>query len=37
MRWAGHVAIMGEETGYIGSWWWNWRERDHWGGLGVDV
>ena len=21
MRWAGHVARMGEERGYIGSWW----------------
>jgi len=19
-----------------GSWWGNWRERDHWGDLGVD-
>ena len=22
--------------GGIGSWWGNRRERDHWGGLGVD-
>jgi len=30
MRWAGHVARMGEERGgCIGSWWGNWRERDH--------
>ena len=36
MRWAGHVACMGEERGCIGSWWGNWRERDHWGDLGVD-
>jgi len=36
MRWAGHVARMGEERGCIGSWWVNRRERDHWGDLGVD-
>ena len=36
MRWAGHVARMGEERGRIGSWWGNWRESDHWGDLGVD-
>jgi len=36
MRWVGHVAHMGEERGCIGSWWGNWRERDHWGDLGVD-
>ena len=35
MRWAGHVARMGEERGRIGSWWGNRRERDHWGD-GVD-
>ena len=29
MRWAGHVARMGEERGRIGSWWGNRRERDH--------
>ena len=27
MRWAGHVARMGEERGCIGSWWGNPRER----------
>jgi hypothetical protein len=36
MRWAGHVARMGEERGCIGSWWGNRRERDHWGNLGID-
>ena len=36
MRWAEHVARMGEERGCIGSWWGNRRERDHWGDLGVD-
>jgi len=30
MRWAGHVARMGEERGRIGSWWRNRREIDHW-------
>ena len=37
MRWAGHVASMGEERGCIESWWGNRSERDHWGDLGVDV
>jgi len=37
MRWAGHVAHMGEERGYIGSWWGNRREGDHRGDLVVDV
>ena len=35
MRWAGHVARMGEERVCIGSWWGNRRERDHWGDLGI--
>jgi len=26
VRWAGHVARMGEERGSIGSWWGNRRE-----------
>ena len=36
IKWAGHVARMGEESGCIGSWWGNRRERDHWGDLGTD-
>jgi len=36
LRWAGHVARMGEERGCIGYWWGNRRERDHWGDLDVD-
>jgi len=36
MKWARHVARMGEERVCIGSWWGNGRERDHWGDLGVD-
>jgi len=36
MRWAGHVARMGEERGVIGCWWGNRREGDHWEDLGVD-
>jgi len=36
MRWAGHVAHMGEKRECIVSWWGNRRERDHWGDLGVD-
>jgi len=36
MRWAGHVACMGEERVCIGSWWGNRSERDHWGDLDVD-
>ena len=36
MRWAEHVARMGEEKGCIGSWWGNRREGGHWIDLGVD-
>jgi len=36
MRWAGHVARMGEERGCIGSCLGNRREGDHWGDLGID-
>ena len=36
IRWAGHVARMGEKRGCGGSYWGNRREIDHWGNLGVD-
>ena len=36
MRWAGHVALMGEEMGCTGSWWGKQKETGHWGDLGVD-
>jgi len=36
MRWAGHMARMGEERGCIGCWWGNRREGDYWGDLGID-
>jgi len=36
MRLAGHVACMGEKRGCIGFYWGNWRERDHWGDLGIE-
>ena len=36
LRWAGHVARMGEERGYIGSCWGNRRGGGYWGDLGVD-
>jgi hypothetical protein len=36
MRWAGHVARMGEEKGCTGCWWGNLRERGHWGDPDVD-
>jgi len=29
-----HIWVRG--GGCVGSWWGNRRERDHWGGLGVD-
>jgi len=36
MRWAGHIARMGEEKGVYRSCWGNRREGDHWGDLGVN-
>ena len=36
MRWAGHVARMGEERGVYRVLVVNLRERDHCGDLGVD-
>jgi hypothetical protein len=36
MRWAGHVASMGEEEVHKGFWWGNLREGDHLEGPGVD-
>jgi len=36
MRWAGHVARMGERRGYTRFWWENLRERDNLGYPGVD-
>ena len=37
IRWAGHVARMGERRGYAGFWWRNLRERDHLEDPGVDA
>jgi len=36
MRWAGHVACMGEMKGAYRFWWGNLRERDHLEDPGVD-
>jgi len=36
MRWAGHVARMGDERGMCRVLVGNQREGDHWGDLGID-
>jgi len=36
MRWVGHVALMSEQRGRMGSCWENRKEREQWGDLGVD-
>ena len=36
MRWAGHVARIGEGKDYTGFWWGNLRERDHLVDPGID-
>jgi len=36
MRWAGHVARMGEERGVYRVLWGNRREGDHWEDVGLD-
>jgi hypothetical protein len=36
IRWAGHVARMGEGRDVYSVWSENPRERDHWGDPGVD-
>jgi hypothetical protein len=36
LRWAGHVARMGQGEECTGFWWGSMRERDRWGDLGVD-
>jgi hypothetical protein len=36
MRWAGHVARMGEKKDVYRVWWGNLKERDHLEDPGVD-
>jgi hypothetical protein len=36
LRWAGHVARMGEERVHTGFWWGDPRDGDHLGDPGVD-
>jgi hypothetical protein len=37
IKWAGHVAPVGEGRDMYSFWWVNLRERDHRGDPGVDV
>jgi hypothetical protein len=37
IRWAGHVARMGEERGVHRFWWGTLREGDHWGDPDVRI
>ena len=43
MRWAGHVACIGEDRGCIGSWWGNQRKeplgrpRSRWVDIKMDL
>jgi hypothetical protein len=36
MRWAGHVARIGEREACTGFWWGNLKERAYWGDPDVD-
>jgi hypothetical protein len=36
LRWAGHVARMGERQVHAGLWWGDLREGDHLGDPGID-
>ena len=36
LKWAGHVARVGERKGYTGFWWRYLMERDHLEDLGID-
>jgi len=36
MRWAGHIARIGEKRAYTGFWWGNLKERNHLGDPGLD-
>ena len=36
MRWAGHVACMGQDRGCTGCWWGSLRERAHFGDQVID-